>query len=63
MHPTIYIPSRLTKLMARWALSLEDVLPMLPNHPDPAYRRGSGGADWSRAWRREPGSHSLCHCP
>jgi hypothetical protein len=29
MRPTIYIPSRLTKLMARWALSLEDVLPAL----------------------------------
>jgi hypothetical protein len=35
MRPTIYIPSRLTKLMARWALSLEDVLPALPDRRDP----------------------------
>lgn len=31
MQPTIYIPSRLTRLLSRWALSLEDVLPPLPD--------------------------------
>jgi hypothetical protein len=66
MRPTIYIPSRLTKLLSRLALSLEDVLPP----PGPVGGRPPSSEDRSRVWRPDPegwrghscrstGSHSM----
>jgi hypothetical protein len=71
LRPTIYIPSRFTKLLSRLALSLEDVLPPLADSTGPADNRRSSSADWSRAGFRDPedcrackplwtDSHSLC---
>jgi hypothetical protein len=56
MRPTIYVPSRPTRLLSRLALSLEDVL---PPRPDP---RGTAEAAAVALSTSKVGRMDFCCC-